>query len=51
MVQYGSIRWGDHVAHSKGCNFQRNIGQSGGVFKGPTKMSNTFSALSVNPVG
>ena len=47
----GAIRWGNYVAHSKGWDFGCNVGELGGVFKWPTKMSGILSAILVNQMG
>jgi hypothetical protein len=39
------------VAHSNGCNFWCDIGESGGVLKWTTKMGNILGAILVNQVG
>jgi hypothetical protein len=39
------------VAHSKGWDFGCNVGELGGVFKWPTKMSGILSAILVNQMG
>jgi hypothetical protein len=38
------------VAHSSGCDFECNIGESGQVFKWPTQVVDIFGVILVNLV-